>query len=351
MSQQTTGRAALVANNLPSAKTITGATNASPIVITAAAHGVKVNEIVLVSGVGGNTAANGTFIAGAVTTNTVTLLAFPAGTATTGSGAYTSGGSLQSLGFGLTVPVPNDLTDVEQAGTVNVPFEALIDFAAYLLYRAGPSGTLERAKVDRAGDTMTGDLNIPNNTLLAKYAEITRQLSMTGSFSGSSATLPFETITAGADGGTSTTCSTTELKGRKKLWRDRVTIADGNKKVSTVAGTGIDYHGDRFTLPASTAAARTITVATAGAMSGETMTFFCAGINGALAGTQVFLFSNDDGGTTRAAQYIAATNTSQNDFWLTLEFNGTTWQLAESSGVRVDQDPATKVIAEFGVYP
>jgi len=355
MSQQTTGRAALVANSLPTSKTVSAASNATPIVVTTTtAHGVKVNEVVRLSGVGGNTAANGDFIAGAVTTSvpyTVTLLAYPGGANTVGSGAYTSGGTLQNLGYGVTVPIPNDLTDPEDAASVNIPFEAGIDREAFLLYRAGPNGTLETDKVNRAGDTMTGDLNIPAHTLAAQAVQVTHQIDMTGAFSGSQAVLPFELVKIGADGGTPTTCSTTEVKGRKKFWRSRVAIADGNKKVSTVAGTGIDYHGDRFTLSASTAAARTITVATAGAMAGELMTFFCAGINGARAGTVVFTFRNDDGGSTRAAQYKAATYTITNDFWLTLEFNGTIWDLAESSGVRVDQDPVTKVIDEYGVIP
>lgn len=69
----------------------TNATNASPIVVTANGHGLANGDTVVVTGVGGNTAANNTAanplwtIAG-VTANTFQL----AGSA--GSGAYTSGG-------------------------------------------------------------------------------------------------------------------------------------------------------------------------------------------------------------------------------------------------------------------
>ena len=137
MAQQTTGRAALVANNLPSGKTVSAATNATPIVVTTTtSHGLQTNEIFTISGVLGNTAANGTFVAGTVTPTTVALLAYPGGTSVAGSGAYLSGGTLQSLGFGVTVPVPVDLTDSLRAGTPNIPFEACLDRLAYLMLRA-----------------------------------------------------------------------------------------------------------------------------------------------------------------------------------------------------------------------
>jgi len=71
-----------------SAITITDATNASPIVITAAAHGRSDGDIVHVQDVLGNTAANGVFEVDNTATNTVELLG------STGNAAYTSGGLL-----------------------------------------------------------------------------------------------------------------------------------------------------------------------------------------------------------------------------------------------------------------
>jgi hypothetical protein len=70
-----------------SAQSITGATNASPIQITVANHGLGTGETVVVAAVGGNTAANGTWVINVTGANTFTL------NGSTGNGAYTSGGT------------------------------------------------------------------------------------------------------------------------------------------------------------------------------------------------------------------------------------------------------------------
>ena len=69
------------------AQTITGATNANPIQITIANHGLSSGETVVVASVGGNTAANGTWAITVTGANTFTL------NGSTGNGAYTSGGT------------------------------------------------------------------------------------------------------------------------------------------------------------------------------------------------------------------------------------------------------------------
>jgi hypothetical protein len=68
-------------------KTITGATNASPIVVTIAAHGYQTGDQVQILNVNGNTAANGNWLITVLTANTFSL------TASVGNGAYTSGGT------------------------------------------------------------------------------------------------------------------------------------------------------------------------------------------------------------------------------------------------------------------
>lgn len=83
-------------------KAITGATNASPIVLTVGSTtGWNVGDLVVVRGVGGNTAANGTFRISALSGTTITLqtVAPPGGTQinTTGNAAYTSGGTIINL--------------------------------------------------------------------------------------------------------------------------------------------------------------------------------------------------------------------------------------------------------------
>lgn len=74
----------------PHAQTITNATNASPIVITTAfVNNFYDEDMVVVSGVTGNTAANGTHDIDSLSSTTFSLLG------TTGNGAYTGGGEVR----------------------------------------------------------------------------------------------------------------------------------------------------------------------------------------------------------------------------------------------------------------
>jgi len=65
---------------------ITDATNATPIVLTTAAHGYSANDTIYVYGVGGNTAADGLWRITVPLTTTIGLVG------STGNAAYTSGG-------------------------------------------------------------------------------------------------------------------------------------------------------------------------------------------------------------------------------------------------------------------
>ena len=92
------GTNGLVANGTGTAASfetagVESATNASPIVVGSTAHGLTVGQVVLISGVTGNTAANGTFVIAAVTTDTFTL------TGSTGNGAYAGGGTWKTKGL------------------------------------------------------------------------------------------------------------------------------------------------------------------------------------------------------------------------------------------------------------
>jgi hypothetical protein len=71
--------------NIPVA--ITGASNAAPIVITSAGHGLSTGDAISVTGVAGNTAANGVFTITKVDDNSFSL------NGSTGNAAYTSGGT------------------------------------------------------------------------------------------------------------------------------------------------------------------------------------------------------------------------------------------------------------------
>jgi len=74
------------------AKVITGATNATPIVVTINSHGYENGDTVFITVVGGNTAANGYRIAKNVAANTFELTDL-AGVNVAGNGAYTTGGT------------------------------------------------------------------------------------------------------------------------------------------------------------------------------------------------------------------------------------------------------------------
>lgn len=79
-------------------KAITGATNATPIVITATSHGFANGDTVIIGGVGGNLSANGKWKVANQAANTFELTRYADGTNSVGSAAYTSGGYAVCLG-------------------------------------------------------------------------------------------------------------------------------------------------------------------------------------------------------------------------------------------------------------
>ncbi len=77
---------------------ITGATNASPIVASSSGHGLSTGDRVTISGVTGNTAANGTFVVTVLSSDTFSL------DGSVGNGAYGAGGTWTVTGlYKLTV--------------------------------------------------------------------------------------------------------------------------------------------------------------------------------------------------------------------------------------------------------
>lgn len=74
------------------AKAVTGATNATPVVMTVAAHGYETGDTVFITGVLGNTAANGYRIVEVTGVNTFAITDLD-GIDVAGSGAYTTGGT------------------------------------------------------------------------------------------------------------------------------------------------------------------------------------------------------------------------------------------------------------------
>ena len=84
---------------LNTALTITGATNATPIVITSTAHGLKTGDGVVITGVGGNTAAIGDFTITRLSADSFSLQDL-SHTNIAGNGAYTSGGTADKIAPG-----------------------------------------------------------------------------------------------------------------------------------------------------------------------------------------------------------------------------------------------------------
>lgn len=89
-------------------KAITGATNATPIVLTITAHGFSNGDLIYVDGVGGNLAANGLWKVANQATNTVELTNPVSGANAVGSAAYTSGGVAVNYGPGAAGDFWND---------------------------------------------------------------------------------------------------------------------------------------------------------------------------------------------------------------------------------------------------
>lgn len=108
-------------SRLQAAKTITAVTQASPAVVTSAAHGYSQGDFVLIDGIVGMTELNGRyFTVGAVTTNTFEL----AGESSTTFTAYSSGGSARKA---LTPLRPDFLYDYRY--TLPADFVRVLGFA------------------------------------------------------------------------------------------------------------------------------------------------------------------------------------------------------------------------------
>lgn len=87
---------------------VTSATNATPIVITAAANGLQTGDRVSIAGVTGNTNANGTFPVTVIDANTFSIPA-------SGNGAYVSGGTWQQV----TETTPSNIVTVSATGATS----------------------------------------------------------------------------------------------------------------------------------------------------------------------------------------------------------------------------------------
>jgi Bacterial Ig-like domain (group 3)/Putative Ig domain len=118
--------------------TITGASDAGPIVVTSPNNGLVTGDSVTIGGVNGNTNANGTFTITVLNANQFEL------NGTTGNAAYTSGGTW--------VDNSSNSSYIEPTYNWLPPYQPVYDPVTNRVYFPGPGGTLDYiANPDQAG--------------------------------------------------------------------------------------------------------------------------------------------------------------------------------------------------------
>jgi hypothetical protein len=155
---------------------ITNATNAGPIVITSNNHGLLTGDGVFVSGVQGNTAANGGFIVTFINANQFSL------NGSNGNGNYIGGGSWQKVSpitnasgaagnlVLITTSVAHQLTTGAQVGVQQLTgtYAALNGNNYYITVVDGTHFTLDGTSAD--GSTANGGFYTNSNSVLLKSA-------------------------------------------------------------------------------------------------------------------------------------------------------------------------------------
>ena len=134
LSSATTGAKTVNSGNLSryggpvASAIISGASTAPPIVITtSSAHGLFTGDVVTIASVGGNTAANGTWVVTYLTSTTFSL------NDSTGNGAYTSGGTITRIA--------NDVQAWAEVTTASTTTVGVMNLSSY----TNQSGTAARA--------------------------------------------------------------------------------------------------------------------------------------------------------------------------------------------------------------
>lgn len=139
---------------------ISGATNASPIVLTlASGHGLKTGDRLAVAGITGNTGANGEFTLGAVTATTATLMG------SVGNGTY--GGTPRAAVICDTTPHMKDhsatlILSGNLVGTLDIE-----SYASYADFAAGVNtapGAIAPAVSPSVGTNSAGSASAPAKT-------------------------------------------------------------------------------------------------------------------------------------------------------------------------------------------
>lgn len=188
--------------------------------------------------------------------------------------------------------------------------------------------TLSERKVERAGDTMTGAL-----TINADF-----QIQSGQTFVANGVTIS-GVVTFAASG-------RAKLDGRKQLVRARVALSDASQDVDV-------SQGDRFTLNASPAAPRTITLKSTGVVPqvGEALAFFWNPGATGVTGTK-YTFQRED--TTVVATFVGAGVANTGAVFAEFEYTSGGWRLGPHSGTPneyVPPAPGPESWDQYGVIP
>lgn len=173
-----------------STKTISGATNASPIVVqTSTAHGYGTNDLITIASVGGNTNANGSWQISVVDSTHFNLIG------STGNSAYTSGGTSQVLNGQGDTALTTAAGTARVSGTQSNPsaniykslatisFTSSLAISEWAIFSASTSGTmLDRRYFNTFGapaTTATGSLTAaPINVVNADSIQFSYSLTV-----------------------------------------------------------------------------------------------------------------------------------------------------------------------------
>ena len=187
---------------------VTNATNATPIVITTtSAHGLSSGNYVSISGVQGNTNANGTWSITVLSTTTFSL------GGSTGNAAYTSGGAVEGgdLGEVDTVLqancVPDDITAITQSATafnVAIVASVTVPLANVASYQVAVQSALTTyfASLPIGGLTGSGNKLLYNDILGVLYqagsvaGQASYVISLTATINGVAADLTYPSATS-----------------------------------------------------------------------------------------------------------------------------------------------------------
>jgi len=154
----------------PTTKTITAATNATPVVVTSAGHGLSNDTWVLVTGVLGATGANGLWQVKSAATDTFAL-----GTASVAGGDYTSGGTIHISPIDLTAgvnPFESGQLNTSGSGVVTITsaeggstaqtIDSLMEWSMEInnnLYKDGYTiGSMDRRFLTRGKSKVSGSM-------------------------------------------------------------------------------------------------------------------------------------------------------------------------------------------------